>query len=105
MAKKKRPTADKISFEDVLAELEEIVAELEEGQLGLDESLTQYERGVKFLKQCHRSLEEAEQKIQRLSGIDAEGRAITAPFDSDATLRESPENGSDVDDGATGRLF
>ena len=39
-----------ISFEQALAQLEQTVARLEDGQLGLDESLAQYEQGIKYLQ-------------------------------------------------------
>jgi exodeoxyribonuclease VII small subunit len=69
------------SFEESLAKLEQAVRELEEGQLGLSESLARYEDGVRQLKQCYRALEEAERKIELLTGVDADGRPLTEPFD------------------------
>ncbi len=68
------------SFEEALVRLETIVHELEEGQTPLAESLTRYEEGVKLLKQCYELLEGAEQRIERLSGLDAEDNALTEPF-------------------------
>ncbi|MHB8970960.1 MAG: exodeoxyribonuclease VII small subunit [Pirellulaceae bacterium] len=94
MAKKKiqpaggEPT-EELSFEASLQRLEDIVGLLEGGQLGLSESLTQYEQGVKYLKFCYRQLERAEQKIELLSGMDAEGRVQTQPFaEADMSLEE-----------------
>ncbi len=86
MAKKKvkrtaDPDAEPLSFEQALARLERIVAQLEEGQLGLDDSLAQYEQGIKYLKQCYRQLERAERKIELLAGVDEQGRVRGAPFD------------------------
>ena len=40
------PTPDDIRFEDALAELEQVVHDLEDGQIGLEDSLARYERGV-----------------------------------------------------------
>jgi exodeoxyribonuclease VII small subunit len=68
-------------FEDALAELENIVHQLEEGQLGLAEALGRYEQGVKHLKHCYALLQEAEQKIQLLTGVKEDGTPITEPFD------------------------
>ena len=83
MAKKKvkrtaDPDAEPLSFEQALARLERIVAQLEEGQLGLDDSLAQYEQGIKYLKQCYRQLERAERKIELLAGVDEQGRMYGA---------------------------
>jgi exodeoxyribonuclease VII small subunit len=83
MSKKKTTQRDECAstFEESLEELEKIVAELESGKLGLSDALARYEDGVKHLKGCQQLLELAERKVELLSGIDAEGNAITAPFD------------------------
>jgi exodeoxyribonuclease VII small subunit len=82
VAKKQTPDdPSQPSFEESLAKLEQAVRQLEEGQLGLSESLECYEQGVKQLKQCYQALEAAERKIELLTGVDAEGRPITEPFD------------------------
>lgn len=87
MAKKKkkvvRKSIDSVSFEQALEELTTIVASLEDGQLGLEASLHEYEKGVKHLKQCHRLLANAERKIQLLKGIDADGNPVTQSFDDE----------------------
>lgn len=69
-----------ICFEDALAELENIVHQLEEGQLGLAEALARYEQGVKHLKHCYALLQDAEQKIELLTGVKEDGTPITEPF-------------------------
>jgi exodeoxyribonuclease VII small subunit len=71
------------------AELQQIAHDLEEGALGLEESLKRYERGIVLLRQCYRTLEQAEQRIAILSGFDASGNAITKPFDASATVDQS----------------
>ncbi len=94
MAKKKSlppggEPGEELSFEESLRQLEDIVSLLEGGQLGLSESLAQYEQGVKCLKFCYRQLERAERKIELLSGVDAEGRVQTQPFaEADMSLEE-----------------
>jgi len=77
-----------LSFEQALERLEEVVHQLEEGQIGLAESLAQYEQGVKLLKQCYQLLERAERKIELLGGVAAGGAAITEPFDDRALSLE-----------------
>ena len=73
------------TFEEALAQLETIVHALEEGRLGLDESLAQYEDGVKLLRRCHGLLERAERRIELLGSIDAQGRGVTETVDDRAT--------------------
>lgn len=76
-------------FESALSEVEQIVSRLENGQLDLAESLDQYQKGIQTLKECHQLLAAAERRITLLSGFDADGNAVTTPFDeTDASLNE-----------------
>jgi len=61
---KKQKTS--MSFEKALEELEAIAIKLEKGELGLDESIAEFEKGIKYAKYCHDKLEEAERKIDIL---------------------------------------
>lgn len=72
------------TFEHSLAELEAIVHDLEDGQLGLAAALARYEQGVKHLKHCYALLQDAEQKIELLTGVADDGAPITEPFAKDA---------------------
>ena len=117
MAKKKIARSLQPSFEQSLEELESIVAKLEGGKLGLDESLEQYEKGVKHLKSCYNLLTAAERRIELVSGVDAEGGGRTEPFDEaeEETLAQKgaarsrrrsvankgSKSHSDVDDGSS----
>ena len=74
------------SFEGSLAELQQIVNDLEEGHLGLEASLARFEDGIRLLRSCYRILEQAEQKIEILTGADALGNPVTEPFDASATF-------------------
>ena len=57
--------------------------------MGLDQSLAEYEQGIKYLKQCYRQLEKAQRKIELLSGVDAEGRVSSKPFgEADMSLEQ-----------------
>ena len=90
MAKKKsvKPksnASDQASFEDSLESLHEVVEKLEDGQLSLSDSLSQYEQGVKHLKNCHAALKEAERKIELLVKLDKDGNLVTQDFDASAT--------------------
>lgn len=52
-----------INFEDTMKELEEIVQVLEKGELNLDDSIKEFEKGMKLSKEASKYLEEAEKKI------------------------------------------
>lgn len=68
-----------------MAELEQVVRDLEDGEIGLDESLARYERGVGLIKRCYAELREAEQRILLVTGTDDEGKPILQPFQHSAT--------------------
>ena len=74
------------TFEQALGQLERIVASLERGEPELTSALAKYEKGVLLLTQCHRLLDQAEQSVALLTGVDEEGNPLTAPFDAAATL-------------------
>lgn len=115
MAKKKSSKSKDVPFEKLLEELEAVVAKLEGGQLGLAESLEQYEQGVKHLKACYEQLTQAERRIELVSGLDASGQPVTEVFveEEEITLEEkgasrsrrrssaSARTRSEVDDGST----
>lgn len=72
MEKEKKLTP-KISFEDALKDLEEIADRLESGDMGLDDSIREFEKGIKLARFCQQKLEEAERKIEILQkGDDGE---------------------------------
>ena len=78
MTQKKQVIPD---FEASLAELESIVQRLEQGELPLEESLRQFERGVALTRNCQKALRQAEQKIRVLSkGTD--GELVEEDFDA-----------------------
>ena len=62
-----KETAEEISFEAALAELESLVSKMEGGELTLDESLKAFERGVVLARQCQTELSNAELKVQSLT--------------------------------------
>jgi exodeoxyribonuclease VII small subunit len=85
-------TAPPQSFEDALAELSQIVGDLEDGSIGLEQSLARFEQGMKLLRHCHQVLSAAEQRIEQLTGFDADGNELTAPFEATATIDDRRES-------------
>lgn len=86
-------SASPVNFETSLEQLQSIVHELEEGRVGLETSLARFEEGVRLLRHCYQFLEQAEQRIEILTGADAQGNPITAPFDATATFDTGEKNG------------
>jgi exodeoxyribonuclease VII small subunit len=73
-------------FEQALAQLEAIVEQLEQGDLSLDESLQQFERGVQLTRTCQSALKQAEQKVEILLRRTGELNEFeTANFDAGQT--------------------
>jgi len=70
-------------FETAMGELERIVADLESGELGLEEALRLYERGVALVRGCGAQLDQAEARLQVLS-LDAAGRPVLQPLEEPA---------------------
>ncbi|MGH8597683.1 MAG: exodeoxyribonuclease VII small subunit [Gammaproteobacteria bacterium] len=56
-----------INFEATLRELETLVERMERGDLSLEESLAQFERGIGLARACQQALRAAEQKVQLLT--------------------------------------
>ena len=67
------------SFENALAELEALVDTLEQGDLSLEDSLKNFERGVTLTRTCQEALTQAEQKVRLLEALDDD----LLPFDPD----------------------
>ncbi len=84
------PDTQEPSFEEALREIEQITRALESGELGLEESLKLYERGVMLLRRCYHLLQVAETRVEMLMGFDAKGSPITEPFSPPKEQVESP---------------
>lgn len=56
-----------LSFEQALKNLEKIVTQVEQGQIGLEDSIQQYEEGMKLIKQCRDILEQCEKRIETIN--------------------------------------
>ena len=55
-----------MSFEEKLEKLQEVVEDLEEGEIPLNESVEKYQDSLNLIKQCHKELENAELKIEKI---------------------------------------
>jgi exodeoxyribonuclease VII small subunit len=69
------------TFEESIVRLEEILKLLEGDKVDLATALSQYEEGIRLLKNCHGILESARQKIEILRSIDTHGDPLVAPLE------------------------
>lgn len=68
-----------LDFEDRIEQLESLVEVLEEGNLGLEDALKSFEKGVKLTRECQLALQNAEQRVRLLEQQD-DGEVAEIPF-------------------------
>ena len=61
------PDPAEMSYEQAVAALEAIIDRIESGEIGLEQSIAAYERGLKLKARCEQILSQAEQRIEHLS--------------------------------------
>ena len=66
-------------FETALQQLEKIVNSMESGELGLEDSLKQFEQGIILAKNCQDTLSNAETRVEQL--IEKNGLQQTIAFE------------------------
>lgn len=54
---------ENINFEESMKQLQEVVDKLEKGNLTLDESIEEFQKGIKLSKLCSKKLDDVEKKI------------------------------------------
>ena len=73
-AKKKKDDVGELSFEESIKELTNIVGKIEQGEIPLQDSLEQYEKGMALIKRCRTILEKAEKRIEKITEPDAKSQ-------------------------------
>ena len=63
----------KLSFEEAITGLTDIVGKIEQGQIPLQDSLQQYERGMALIKHCRTILQKAEKRIEKITEEQTDG--------------------------------
>ncbi len=82
MPKKQADVSDApANFETAMLALETLVQRMESGELSLEDSLKEFERGVSLTRQCQEALKAAEQRVKLLS---ADGQESDFPQQGDA---------------------
>lgn len=67
------------SLEQSLAEITKLIDKMEQGEVTLEQSLHDFERGVTLVKHCQKILQDAEQKVNILTQNHAQ--AELAPYE------------------------
>ena len=70
---KQKNDIGKMSFEEAIKELTSIVSKIEQGQIPLQDSLEQYERGMALIKHCRGILQQAEKRIEKIAEEEESG--------------------------------
>lgn len=81
----KNDDIEKMTFEQAIGQLKGIVDRIEQGQIPLQDSLEQYEKGMALIKHCRDILQKAEKRIERISQEESpespkEGKENTEPL-------------------------
>ncbi|MHC5077297.1 MAG: exodeoxyribonuclease VII small subunit [Planctomycetota bacterium] len=72
MSAKQKNDISKMNFEQSIKELTSIVQKIEQGQIPLQDSLEQYEKGMGLIKHCRGILQKAEERIEKISKQEKE---------------------------------
>ena len=86
------PGSEAQSFETMMTRLEDLVSRLEEGNLPLEDSIRSFEEGMALVRQCTSVLQQAEERIQKLTR-DAAGAPTVSTLPMGREERD--EAGSD----------
>jgi exodeoxyribonuclease VII small subunit len=89
-----QPEESPLDFEKAVEQIEAIIDRIESGEVGLEKSIGEYERGVGLLKRCRAALAKAEQRVEELTA-QMQAEAGTAEKKSPSA---SPGTGEDPDE-------
>ena len=62
----------KMTFEEAMAKLEEILSKMDRGEVPLEESMENFEQGMKLIAHCEALLNSYERRISKLTGYGEE---------------------------------
>jgi exodeoxyribonuclease VII small subunit len=80
-----------LDFERAVEQVEKIIERIESGEIGLEASITEYERGVALIRRCRAVLERAEQRVDELTGhMNAPPSAAPQPPAGPSRQKPSP---------------
>jgi exodeoxyribonuclease VII small subunit len=82
----KNDDIEKMTFEQAIQQLKGIVDRIEQGEIPLQDSLEQYEKGMALIKHCRDILQKAEKRIERISKEEPPEPQKEAKDDSEPLL-------------------
>jgi exodeoxyribonuclease VII small subunit len=77
--RKQKDGIEKLNFEQAIKELTTIVGKIEQGQIPLQDSLDQYEKGMALIKHCREILQKAEKRIEKISEAEDKKKKKSDP--------------------------
>ncbi len=83
---KRKNDLGKLGFEEAIKGLTNIVSKIEQGDIPLQDSLEQYEKGMALIKHCRDILQKAEKRIEKITEAD-----VTKNKDDKPVKKTGPE--------------
>lgn len=80
------------NLEDAMTEINQLIEKMEHGELSLEQSLHNFERGITLVKHCQKILTEAEQKVQIL--IQTHKQEELVPYSDNGPENEAKAAGA-----------
>ena len=71
--------AKKQSYEENITQIDEILEKLESEELSLDDSISEYEKAIKFIKESEKLLEAGEGKVMKV--LEKNGKVEMEEFE------------------------
>lgn len=75
--------AQPFKFEEAMAQLEGLVSSLERGDLPLEDALQAFDKGVGLVRQCQKTLKNAEMRVEKVLADEAGAPTGTEPLTQD----------------------
>jgi len=83
-------------YSEVVERLEDVVKKLETGQLSLEDTLAEFEKGIRLVRRGEELLTEADKRVQEL--LEHQGQERAVPLDTKAAPgRQAAAVGEDED--------
>jgi exodeoxyribonuclease VII small subunit len=79
-------------FEAAMDALEALVARMETGELPLEESLREYQRGMELIRACQASLDEAQRRIESMSETGRGAASVESDPDDTTKVPDFPDS-------------
>ena len=71
--------------------LEQLVARMEAGDLPLEESLREYQRGMELVRSCQAALDEAQRRIDSVMALSAPSETGTVDYNDSTKVPDIPD--------------